>query len=402
MLPTLAVAALLINAACAYTTYVIPGEDSLLVNQVYALSNFARASPSNYKSIFGCKRINCAHQPLNVLTFNRQLKDAAERWSSYMSSANCFEHYRCGCRGSDDQCQRLKSRLGWYGNYWTGENLVKMSRHNAITTVNMWLESEGHCENMYKPQFKEVGIEYVGQYGTQEFGGCDSRPSPANTILVGVHVDDSRFVAIVDRQTDGTDVHLVYGGQRYPMKSMGNGVYYYQMNNGYGSPQCTKYYFEVVQGSTTVSKFPVEEGTMMQQNCPSDFVKSQTSYAAPAVAPASVARTSYAAPAANEDYAGVANKQAGGYKSAVKDVAGNAEYEEYEEEYDCDEDKKSTYGTTSYGTTSADDSAPAKKEFPMMFWASIIIGPTVVCGLLVLVAVVGRRNVKEGRRWYQN
>jgi len=37
-----------------------------------------------------------------------------------------------------------------------------------------------------------------------------------------------------------------------------------------------------------------------------------------------------------------------------------------------------------------------------MFWASIIIGPTVVCGLLVLVAVVGRRNVKEGRRWYQN
>ena len=59
-----------------------------------------------------------------------------------------------------------------YG-YW-GENIA-MGQSNASAVVTAWMNSEGHRENILKPEYRKIGIGvyYLNDtpYWVQNFGG---------------------------------------------------------------------------------------------------------------------------------------------------------------------------------------------------------------------------------------
>ncbi len=121
-------------------------------SKMLALVNDARANSTN-----------CGpntFQPSTSLAWSDTLAMVAEKHSEDMAAADKLSH--TGTDGSFLQ-DRLE-REGYFPVIWA-ENLAKGATSEE-EVVDLWLESEGHCENIMNADVFEMGIGTSGPYWT--------------------------------------------------------------------------------------------------------------------------------------------------------------------------------------------------------------------------------------------
>jgi uncharacterized protein YkwD len=108
--------------------------------------------------------------PTNPLTLNSKLTTAAQKHSEDMELAGQLKHvtpegafhYAVGTTFDN----RIKQE--GYVFKTAGENIARgFSSPEAV--MEAWLASPGHCRNIMKPSYTELGLGKSGSYWTQEF-----------------------------------------------------------------------------------------------------------------------------------------------------------------------------------------------------------------------------------------
>ena len=89
---------------------------------------------------------------------------AARRHSQDMGERQYFDHIN---PDGEDPGDRLSS-AGYVASTW-GENIA-FGYPDAESVVAGWMQSDGHCANILRPNFTEIGIGYAqGDLWTQVF-----------------------------------------------------------------------------------------------------------------------------------------------------------------------------------------------------------------------------------------
>jgi uncharacterized protein YkwD len=93
--------------------------------------------------------------PAAALTWNDRLAQAAAGHSQDMADLNYFSH-------TSQDGRTLGDRATEAGYAWStvGENIA--AGYSSVNGVmDAWMESDGHCANIMKPDFTEVGVACV-------------------------------------------------------------------------------------------------------------------------------------------------------------------------------------------------------------------------------------------------
>ena len=112
--------------------------------------------------------------PAKPLAMNELLRVAARRHSVDMGVRGYFDHV--SPEGSQP-ADRMKAAGYDVSVGWNGENIAA-GRATAQGTVQQWMDSPGHCENIMDAHFTVMGVghAFVGtskykHYWTQDFAG---------------------------------------------------------------------------------------------------------------------------------------------------------------------------------------------------------------------------------------
>lgn len=101
----------------------------------------------------------------HALTMNGTLRCAARAHSMDMSVRSFFSHTN---PDGDGPGARL-GYAGWAGFTW-GENIA-WGYSSPTAVVNGWMNSDGHCANIMRSNYTQIGVGYYqGNYWTQAFG----------------------------------------------------------------------------------------------------------------------------------------------------------------------------------------------------------------------------------------
>jgi len=116
------------------------------------------------------------------LTWNSDLYASALEHSTDLAESNTFSHTGSGTDSDitgDGKPSKFYERIvaNGYSNYYSvGENIAG-GQQNLKEVMDAWLNSPGHCVNIMKESFTEVGVAVVlkedstyGIYWTQSFG----------------------------------------------------------------------------------------------------------------------------------------------------------------------------------------------------------------------------------------
>jgi len=116
------------------------------------------------------------------LTWNNELYASALEHSTDLAESDTFAHLGSGTSSDitgDGEQSRFFERIiaNGYSNYYSvGENIAG-GQQNLREVMDAWLQSPGHCVNIMKNTFTEVGVAVVleedstyGIYWTQNFG----------------------------------------------------------------------------------------------------------------------------------------------------------------------------------------------------------------------------------------
>ena len=120
---------------------------SAVAARVLALVNDARKQDRR------CGRKKMSAAP--ALTLSAALTRAAAAHAADMAANNFMGH-----RGSDGSEAGERVRRAGYQWRVTGEN-VAAGQPDAETVVKAWLESPGHCVNIMRSEFREMGVAFV-------------------------------------------------------------------------------------------------------------------------------------------------------------------------------------------------------------------------------------------------
>ncbi len=123
--------------------------------------------------------------PSKALSWNEELYASAYEHSYDMAMSDTFSHYGSGTKfditavNNNTNASYFYERIesNGYGEYHTlGENIAG-GQESIEEVMEAWLASPGHCANIMKADFTEVGIAVVteeasrfGIYWTQNFG----------------------------------------------------------------------------------------------------------------------------------------------------------------------------------------------------------------------------------------
>ena len=109
--------------------------------------------------------------PATLLTWNKELLNAAAGHSADMAQNNYFSHIS---RDGRTPPQRLVAANYDYASM--GENIAA-GQPTVEAAVNAWLTSPDHCKNMMNPVFREVAVACIanpgstfGRYWSMELG----------------------------------------------------------------------------------------------------------------------------------------------------------------------------------------------------------------------------------------
>jgi uncharacterized protein YkwD len=116
------------------------------------------------------------------LTWNSELYASALEHSTDLAESDTFSHDGSGTSSDitgDGKPSKFYERIiaNGYANYYSvGENIAG-GQQNLKEVMDAWLKSPGHCVNIMKESFTEVGVAVVikeestyGIYWTQNFG----------------------------------------------------------------------------------------------------------------------------------------------------------------------------------------------------------------------------------------
>jgi uncharacterized protein YkwD len=112
----------------------------------------------------GCQCGDTYYNPAPPVAWNSLLEEAAYKHSTNMYNKKFFSHAAPdGSRGG--------TRLERVGYAWKlfGENIGEGYKTEK-EMIDGWLASPGHCKNIMKKEFKEMGVARAGNLWTQEFG----------------------------------------------------------------------------------------------------------------------------------------------------------------------------------------------------------------------------------------
>ena len=153
---------------------------------LFTLTNAARTAPSSFARSFGNSPACAVRSGLAPLSWHLQLYSSARSHSNDMASNGCFSHSTCNCRGSG--CDVFSRIARFYSGSSVGENIARGVV--PIQAMNMWLESQGHCENIFSTRYEAIGISFVNGYSTQDFGSV----ATSSDEHMGSYVGDDRFI----------------------------------------------------------------------------------------------------------------------------------------------------------------------------------------------------------------
>lgn len=109
--------------------------------------------------------------PAPALKADARLRCAALAHSQDMVDRRFFDHVN---PDNEDPLDRIK-KTGYSG-HLVGENIAA-GRSSASDVMADWMKSDGHCANIMKPEYTELGVGYVHgpgtkfrHYWTQNFG----------------------------------------------------------------------------------------------------------------------------------------------------------------------------------------------------------------------------------------
>jgi uncharacterized protein YkwD len=101
-----------------------------------------------------------------ALTMNAALQCAARNHSMDMHERSFFSH----TNPDGDGPRQRADRAGYSGSRW-GENIA-WGYTTPAAVVNGWMNSDGHCANIMRASFTELGVGYYdGNLWTLSFGG---------------------------------------------------------------------------------------------------------------------------------------------------------------------------------------------------------------------------------------
>lgn len=140
--------------------------DTSLEDQVLVEVNARRAA--------GAVCGGTAFPPAKPLAMNEQLRVAARRHSVDMAKRGYFDHVSPeGTQPAD----RMKAAGFDVSVGWNGENIAA-GRSTSQGTVQQWMDSPGHCENIMDAHFTVIGVGHgfeagskFKHYWTQDFAG---------------------------------------------------------------------------------------------------------------------------------------------------------------------------------------------------------------------------------------
>lgn len=104
------------------------------------------------------------YKPAPPLSWNDILAIAAKAHAQDMAERNYFSHVN---KEGKDFAKRI-SDAGYQWQY-IGENIAYGHRTEK-EVVKAWINSNGHCQNIMNPNFKEMGAAQAGSYWVQELG----------------------------------------------------------------------------------------------------------------------------------------------------------------------------------------------------------------------------------------
>lgn len=142
-----------------------PATNASLEDQVLAEVNARRA----VGAVCGDKTFG----PAPPLGNHTALRVAARGHSKDMATRNYFDHTNPEGKGPKERIMAA----GWLNPGYSGENIAA-GNGTASATVQQWMKSPGHCENIMDKDFKYLGVGYFANpsakyqhYWTQNFGG---------------------------------------------------------------------------------------------------------------------------------------------------------------------------------------------------------------------------------------
>jgi uncharacterized protein YkwD len=137
---------------------------AMLEDRVLVLVNQRRSQGADCGSVH--------YPPAPAMSMNASLRIAARLHSQDMANNDYFSHVSQDGRTFD---QRIRS--AGYASSILGENIAA-GLPTAEGTMNLWMNSPGHCVNVMDSRFRAIGVGYGNRsgstythYWTQDFGG---------------------------------------------------------------------------------------------------------------------------------------------------------------------------------------------------------------------------------------
>ncbi len=97
---------------------------------------------------------------VSPLAWNDRLFSAAARHSGDMAANNYFSH-----TGLDGRSPAQRIAAEGYAWSWAGENIAA-GQQTVSTVMTGWLASPGHCANIMRAEYRDVGVSCVQKSGT--------------------------------------------------------------------------------------------------------------------------------------------------------------------------------------------------------------------------------------------
>lgn len=99
--------------------------------------------------------------PAPALKADARLRCAALKHSQDMADRNYFEH-----NNPDGENPLDRIRKTGYSGRLVGENIAA-GQDSPAAVMKGWMKSDGHCANIMKKEYTELGVGYVKQSGTK-------------------------------------------------------------------------------------------------------------------------------------------------------------------------------------------------------------------------------------------
>lgn len=123
----------------------------------------------------GCQCGDTYMPPAPPLSWNLQLELAAYNHAEDMSKNRYFDHVSKSGKTVKDRIIAAGYDFYGYKSFIIGENIA-LGQRSIKEVMEGWIKSPGHCKNLMKQEYKEVGIVRYNTYWVQDFGGREPFP----------------------------------------------------------------------------------------------------------------------------------------------------------------------------------------------------------------------------------